>query len=72
MLTCNLFHIRNYVLQPVMKERQAPSLSDGGRPRASGLNENQARWSLSQVGYSGPKSAAVRPLVVTGVRVEHT
>lgn len=29
MLTCNLFQIRNYVLQPVMKERQAPSLSDG-------------------------------------------
>lgn len=42
MLTCNLFHIRNYVLQPIMKERQAPSLYDGGRPRASGLNEDQA------------------------------
>lgn len=27
MLTCNLFYIRNYVLQPVMKEHQAPSLS---------------------------------------------
>lgn len=57
MLTCNLFYIRNYVLQPVMKERQAPSLSDGSRP----LNQDQAPRSLSKVSYSGPKRAAVRP-----------